>query len=352
MTLHPRASQARLALAALVTAALLWVLWPYIGSIFWSIVLAIVFAPLHRSILRLFGGRKAWAGMATLLSLVLGVGIPLALLTAALLRQAASVYADIASGRIDFGAYAQRIADALPAWALEIFNESGIADLASIRDKLSASALEASRFLATHLFGIGVNVFAFALALAIMLYLLYVLLSDGDALAARVSRLSPLPADETRALATTFTTVVRATVRGGVVMAATQGLLGGLMLGFLGIQAPLFWGVVFGLLSMIPAVGAGLLWAPIALYFLVTGAIWKGLALIVFGVVVLTLVDNILRPLLVGHETHLPGYLVLVTTLGGIANFGPNGVIIGPMLAAMFVAIWKLFNSDLAPRRK
>jgi predicted PurR-regulated permease PerM len=124
------------------------------------------------------------------------------------------------------------------------------------------------------------------------------------------------------------------------------------MLGFLGIQAPLFWGVVFGLLSMIPAVGAGLLWAPIALYFLVTGAIWKGLALIVFGVVVLTLVDNILRPLLVGHETHLPGYLVLVTTLGGIAKFGPNGVIIGPMLAAMFVAIWKLFNSDLAPRRK
>ena len=134
-------------------------------------------------------------------------------------------------------------------------------------------------------------------------------------------------------------------------MAASQGLLGGLMLGFLGIQAPLFWGVVFGLLSMIPVVGAGLLWAPIALYFLVTGAIWKGVVLVVFGAVVLTAVDNILRPLLVGHQTHLPGYLVLITTLGGIANFGPHGVIIGPMLAAMFVAIWKLFNVDVARPR-
>ena len=351
MPLQSRASQARLVLAAVVTAALLWVLWPYIGSIFWSIVLAIVFAPLHRSILSMVGGRKAGAGLATLLSIVLGVGIPLALLTAALLRQAASVYADITARRIDFGAYAQRIAEALPPWALQVIDESGVGDLASIRDKLSASALEASRLVATHLFGIGVNVFAFALALAIMLYLLYVLLSDGAALAARIARLSPLPPNETQALATTFTTVVRATVRGGVAMAASQGLLGGLMLGFLGIQAPLFWGVVFGLLSMIPVVGAGLLWAPIALYFLVTGAIWKGVVLVVFGAVVLTAVDNILRPLLVGHQTHLPGYLVLITTLGGIANFGPNGVIIGPMLAAMFVAIWKLFNVDVARPR-
>ena len=351
MTLHPRARQARLALAGVATAALLWVLWPYIGSIFWSIVLAIVFAPLHRSMLRMAGGRKGWAGVATLLSIVLGVGIPLALLTTALLRQAANVYADIAAGRIDFGAYAQRIGEALPPWALQVLDESGVGDLASIREKLSASALEASRLVATHLFGIGVNVFAFALALAIMLYLLYVLLSEGSTLAARITRLSPLPPEETRTLVVTFTTVVRATVRGGAVMAASQGVLGGLMLGFLGIQAPLFWGVVFGLLSMIPVVGAGILWAPIALYFLVTGAIWKGVVLIVFGTVVLTAVDNILRPLLVGQQTHLPGYLVLVTTLGGIANFGPNGVIIGPMLAAMFVAIWKLFSVDTAVPR-
>jgi predicted PurR-regulated permease PerM len=349
LKLSRQANQARLALAVSITIALLWVLWPYIGAIFWSIVLAIVLAPLHRRILRIARGRKGWAGLATLLSVVLVVGVPLALLFAALLRQARGLYADIAAGRIDFGAYAQRIGEALPQWLRELLERSGLGDLASIREKLSASALEASRFMATHLLSIGVNVFAFALAFALMLYLLYVLLSVGEAVSSRIERLSPLPPAETRSLTLTFTTVVRATVKGGLVMAATQGVLGGFMLGFLGIQAPLFWGVVFGVLSMIPAVGAGLLWGPIALYFLVTGAIWKGVVLIVFGVVVLTAVDNILRPLLVGRDTHLPGYLVLMTTLGGIASFGVNGVIMGPMLAAMFVAVWKLFDAELEP---
>lgn len=345
MTLPLRARKARLALAAAVTAAMLWVIWPYIGAIFWSVVLAIVFAPLHAWILRLSGGRRVVAGLATLLAIVVGVVVPLGLLTSALLRQAGALYADIAARRLDFGAYLQRIVDAMPAWAQQAIDGSGVGDLAWLREKLSASALEASRFVATHLLGFGLNAFSFALSLAIMLYLLYVLLSDGRSLATRIERFSPLPPDETRSLAATFATVVRATVKGGVVMAATQGLLGGIMLGLLGIEATLFWGVVFGLLSMIPAVGAGLLWAPIALYFLVTGAIAKGVVLILFGVVVLTATDNILRPFLVGRDTQLPGYLVLVATLGGIASFGLNGVIVGPVVAALFVATWKLFDA-------
>jgi predicted PurR-regulated permease PerM len=347
MTDLARARRARLLLAGVVTLALAWVLWPYAGAIFWSLVLAIVFAPLFERMLRLARGRRRLAGIATLLSAVLGVGIPFALLASALLRQAGALYRDIAARRIDFGAYLQRIVDALPPWAHESFGGNG-AD-GWLRERLSASALEASRFIATHLLGIGLNLFSFAVSLAIMLFLLYVLLDDGDALAARIGRFSPLAAAETRALAATFANVIRATVKGGVVMAATQGTLGGCMLGFLGIEAPLFWGVVFGLLSMLPAVGAGLLWAPIALYFLVTGAVWKGIALVVFGVVVLTAVDNILRPLLVGRETHLPAYLVLVATLGGIATFGLNGVVVGPVIAAMFVALGN--SLDRAPPR-
>jgi predicted PurR-regulated permease PerM len=163
---------------------------------------------------------------------VLGVGHPISPADAALLRQAASVYADITAGTDRLRRLRATDCRSTAAWASQVIDESGVGDLASIRDKLSASALEASRLVATHLFGIGINVFAFALALAIMLYLLYVMLSDGSALAARIARLSPLPPNETRALATTFTTVVRATVRGGLVMAASQGLLGGLMLGF------------------------------------------------------------------------------------------------------------------------
>jgi len=349
MTDSLRARKARLVLAAVATLALAGVVWPYIGAVFWSIVLAIMLAPLYEWILRATSGKKLLAGLTTLSAVVLGVGIPLALLAFALVRQASVLYRDIVARKIDFGVYVQRIADAMPAWARQAFEGSGVGDGAVVREKLSASALEASSFIATHLFGIGLNVFSFAISLALMQYLLYILLSDGRSLVSRIERFSPLPADETRSLGATFATVIRSTVKGGIVMAATQGALGGFVLGFLGIEGPLFWGVVFGLLSMIPAVGAGLLWAPIALYFLVTGAVWKGIVLILFGVVVLTAVDNILRPLLVGRDTQLPGYVVLVATLGGIATFGPNGVIIGPVIAAMFVAIWNLLGS-VAPR--
>jgi len=351
MTDPLRATRARLVLAAIVTLALVWLLWPYVGAIFWSVVLAIVFAPVYRALLHVMRGRKTPAGVVTVLAIVLGVGIPLTLLAGALLRQANALYRDVAARRIDVGAYAQHIADAMPAWAHGALEASGL-DWEWARDRLSASALEASRFVARHLLGIGLNAFSFALSVAIMLYLLYVLLSDGESLLARIARFSPLAADETRSLAETFARVIRATVKGGVIMAATQGTLGGLMLGFLGIEGPLFWGVVFGLLSMIPAVGAGLLWAPIALYFLVTGAVGKGILLILFGVVVLTAVDNILRPFLVGRDTHLPGYLVLVATLGGIASFGLNGVIVGPVIAAMFVALWDLLEAAPPPRRR
>src|SRR4029434_5967404 len=101
-------------------------------------------------------------------------------------------------------------------------------------------------------------------------------------MAAPIEGFSPLEPAETAVLSSTFATVIRATVKGGVIMAATQGVLGGLALAALCIHAALFWGLIFGVLSMIPAVGAGLLWAPIALYFLVTGSVWKGIVLIVF----------------------------------------------------------------------
>ena len=342
-----RSNRQRKALLALVTAvslAFVWVIRPYLGVIFWGVVLAIVFAPLHRRMLGFSGQRRTLAALGTLLAIVFGVGFPLACLTVALLRQASALYADIGARRIDLGGYLQRMADATPAWVREGLDRIGLGDFAAVREKLSDSAVEASRFVATHLLGLGMNAFALAVSLAIMLYLLFVLLHEGNALASRIERSIPLARDDMQSLMATFTTVIRATIKGSAVMAATQGVLGGIVLWLLGIQGPLFWGVVFGVLSMIPAVGAGLLWGPIALYFLVTGAVWKGMALTFFGVVVLTVIDNTLRPLLVGRDTHMPGYLVLIATLGGIVTFGINGVVIGPVIAAMFLAAWSLLD--------
>lgn len=332
-------------LLIIVTLAFGLVVWPYLGAIFWAVVLAIVFAPLQEQILVRFRQRKTASAFATLTVAVAVVGVPVAIVTMLVVRQGAALYASIGTGQIDIGTSLQQAAATLPHWLLAVLDELGLGDLAAVQARLVGSAGEASRFVASHLLRLGADSFGFAVSVAVMLYLLFFLLRDGRALAERIDNAIPLAENDKRSLLAAFVAVTRATVKGGVVMAVIQGCLGGAVLGGLEISAPVLWGVVFGLLSILPAVGAGVLWVPVALYFLVTGAFGKALLLTVFGSVVLTVIDNVVRPLLVGRETHLPGYLILISTLGGVAVFGLNGVVIGPVAAAMFVAIWSLSSS-------
>ena len=177
-----------------------------------------------------------------------------------------------------------------------------------------------------------------------MLYLLFFLLRDGDDLARRIKDAIPLRPEQQRALFDKFTVVIRATVKGNVVVAVLQGALGGLIFWLLGIHAPLLWAVVMAVLSLLPAVGAALVWLPAAIYLLAAGHVWQGVLLIGYGVLVIGLVDNFVRPVLVGKDTQMPDYVVLVSTLGGIAIFGFNGFLIGPVIAAMFIAVWGTFS--------
>jgi predicted PurR-regulated permease PerM len=179
-----------------------------------------------------------------------------------------------------------------------------------------------------------------------MLYLLFFLLRDGKALAEAIKEAIPLRGDQKAALFGRFADVVRATVKGGILVAMAQGTLGGIAFWFLGIHAALLWAVLMAFLSLIPAIGATLVWLPVAIYFLATGAIWQGIGLILYGVLVIGLVDNLLRPFLVGKGSKLPDYIVLISTLGGIEVFGLNGFVIGPLIAAMFMVSWEIFSTS------
>ena len=156
----------------------------------------------------------------------------------------------------------------------------------------------------------------------------------------------PLRTEQKAALFSRFADVVRATVKGGILVAIAQGALGGLAFWFLGIHAPLLWAVLMAFLSLLPAIGAGLVWLPVAIYFLASGAVWQGVSLITYGVLVIGLVDNILRPSLVGKDTKLPDYVVLISTLGGIEVFGLHGFVIGPLIAAIFMVTWEIFSAS------
>jgi predicted PurR-regulated permease PerM len=179
-----------------------------------------------------------------------------------------------------------------------------------------------------------------------MLYLAFFLIRDGDKLFLRVKNAIPLNQEYKRALFTKFTTVVRATVKGDILVAILQGALGGLIFWILDIHASLLWAVLMIFLSLLPAIGAGLVWIPVSVYFFAIGAIWQGVVLMLFGAFVIGLVDNILRPALVGKDLKMPDYVVLISTLGGIGIFGLNGFVVGPTVAAMFIAVWDIFPTS------
>jgi predicted PurR-regulated permease PerM len=110
----------------------------------------------------------------------------------------------------------------------------------------------------------------------------------------------------------------------------------------------MLWAVVMAFLSLLPAVGAALIWVPVSLYLLAVGQVAQGIGLALFGVFVIGLIDNVLRPILVGQDTQLPDYVVLISTVGGIAVIGINGFVVGPLIAAMFVAVWQLLAAERA----
>lgn len=332
-------------LLVVVSAAFFWVLAPYYPSIFWGGILAIVFMPLHRKMLAVTHGRKNVSALITLLAIVVIVILPLGLITGSLIQEGATVYQRINSGQFSIGAYFEQIMNALPGSVHDLLTRFGIGDVLSLREKLTQAAVQGSRFLASQAVNVGQNTFQFVIGLGIMLYMLFFLLRDGAQLAQRARDVIPLSDEHQQLLFKKFATVVRATVKGNIAVAATQGALGGLIFWLLGIQGALLWGVVMAFLSLLPAVGAALIWLPVAIYFLVSGSVFEGVVLILFGVLVIGLVDNVLRPVLVGKDTKIPDYVILISTLGGLSVFGLNGFVIGPLFAALFIACWDLFPS-------
>lgn len=329
-----------------VSLGLGWILLPFYGSIMWGIIIGLIFKPLHHRLHTRLRGKGTAAALLTLLLVVVVFIIPLALISASLASDAANFYQRLQSGEINAARYFRRSFDALPSSITSLLDRFGLADFDSVQRRLGEALAQASQAIATRALGVGMDTFDFIIGLFITLYLAFFMLRDGQLLARSLRHAVPMSVAHKKELIDKFTTVIRATVKGNLIIAAIQGALGGLAFWFLGVKGALFWAVLMAFLSLLPAVGAGLVWLPVAVYFLLSGAIWQSIALTLYGVLVIGLVDNLLRPALVGKDTGLPDYLVMISTLGGMVVFGINGFVLGPVIAALFVAVWHIYTAE------
>lgn len=330
-------------LLGVVSIAFIWILLPFYGAVFWAVILGILFAPLQRRLQLKFSWERNITSLLTLsICLVIAI-LPVIVLSFFLVQEGAAVYKSIESGELDIAGYVAQFKHSLPPYFQHLMDRFGLGGLEGMREKIVKSAVAGGQVLATHAFSFGQGTFEFIISFFIMLYLLFFFLRDGAELTRQVRAAVPLEEQQKRRLQLKFNRVVRATVKGNLLVAITQGALGGLIFWFLDIPSVLLWAVLMAFLSLLPAVGAGIVWAPVAAFFLITGAIWQGVVLGLFGVFVIGLVDNVLRPILVGKDTKMPDYLILISTLGGLAVFGLNGFVIGPLIAALFMSSWDIF---------
>jgi len=341
--------RALLLLLVAVTVALGAILVPFYAAIMWGIIIALLFAPVYRWLLLRLKQRPTLAALLTLLIVMVIVILPLALVLAALAREAALLYQRLQSGALNPALYLHGVYDALPGWIMTLLERFGLSDFDTLQRRATALLSQGAQFIAAQALSIGQNTFEFLASGFITLYLAFFLIRDGQQVMLALGRANPLAPAHTQVLLEKFSTVIRATVKGNLLVAAIQGALGGIAFWFLGVTGALLWAVLMAFLSLLPAIGAALVWLPVALYFLATGALWQSVTLVAYGLLVIGLVDNLLRPVLVGKDTRMPDYIVMITTFGGMSVFGINGFVLGPAIAAMFIAVWHI---HVTTRRK
>lgn len=333
-----------LALVVVVSIAFAILIAPFFGAILWALVAAILFSPTNHYVLSHMPRRHNLAALITLLTIVGVIVLPTAVVGMALTEQATTLYTRIQTGAFDLEAVFKQIHASLPDWAHRLLTRMGMADFDRASETVANGIVQQSENLAGRALQIGQGAFSIVLAAGVMLYLTFFLLRDGKALLERFRRAIPLEPIRRDALIAHFVVVVRATIKGSVVVAILQGFTGGVVFWIIGVPAPVLWGVVMGLFSFFPAIGTGIVWVPVAILLLVTGQTWEGLFLVFCGFFVIGLIDNVVRPVLVGHDARMPDFVVLISTLGGLQMFGISGFIVGPLLAALFLAAWDILT--------
>jgi predicted PurR-regulated permease PerM len=330
---------------AAIGALMIYLCWriiaPFITALSWAFALALIVRPAYGWLLRR-GVPRTFAAVAFVSLTVVAVIGPATVLTRALAKEATEVAGRVSSDAgiryVREGIEKSRLTGPLFQWLdarYDLPNEAMqlARSVAGWASRTASSALAGSMWFLTQL--------------AVALFVLFYFLRDGEVIAQKLRLLLPLPAPELDTFFERITQTIRVSLAGKVVVATIQGTLGGLIFAWLGLPAPVFWGSVMAALSLFPVVGAFVIWLPAALILALAGD-WKhALLLVGWGVLVIHPIDNLLGPILVGSTLHLHTLLMFFSIIGGLAAFGPSGIVLGPVIIAVAVALVELAERSL-----
>jgi predicted PurR-regulated permease PerM len=333
--------RALIATAILVSVAFIFVLKAFLSPILWGFGLAVVFHPIFRRLADTGAFGRSTASLATVALIILLLVLPTLWLSMTLFAEAKPLIEELRHGAPRLTPWLAETLRDLPAWAKSGLASVGVSDVDNLRDRLTELITPNAILLASSAVSLSQMAVSLVIVILLALYLTFFFLRDADWLWRRIEIALPLRSQDAVTLRDDFVSVTRATIRGGGLVALLEGLIGGLGFWAAGLPSPVLWGSLMAATSFVPIVGTALVWAPAAVYLAADGRpLGMVTVLIAGGLIVLC--DNFVRPLVVGKGAGLPDYLVLFSTLGGIALFGFNGVIVGPMVAAMFVSAWKV----------
>jgi predicted PurR-regulated permease PerM len=317
---------------------------PFLIPVLLAATFTTLFYPLFEWLCRRFRGRRSLAAFVTCFILLLGIVGPLYGVADMVAGETVEFYRSAekwigtVQRRGEVGPFAQ-------IRELALVKRLGL-DQIDWKSTLKDLASSAGSVLATIINKTSRGTIQVVVTLFMTLFTMFYFLRDGPSILRRLRVLIPLDREYKNALAARFTSVARATVRGTLLIAIIQGTLAGLTLWIFGVGAPILWGVVATMFSIVPLVGAWTVLYPAALAQLVSGHPWQALGIVLVTVLVISNVDNLLRPRLVGQETGMHDLMVFFSTLGGIGMFGPTGFIIGPMVAALFLSVIDIYSKE------
>lgn len=328
-----------------VSALFVAVVWPFLKPLLLAALLAALFHPFYRWVTRMLGSRRSLAAIVTLIIFFILIAGPLSAFVGLVVKQAATL-GDEALPWLQqhFGAAASFNAH---DWLARQF--PALSDYIPPQEQLvqnaGVAAKSAGGFVVSLLTRMTAGTATFVLDLFIMAYAMFFFFKDGRAMIEQMLYYVPLSrADKTRMLEQ-FTSITRATLKGTLLIGIIQGTLAGLGFWLAGIDGAAFWGTLMAILSILPAVGAPVVWVPAGIYLLLSGRVVTGLVLMGWCAAVLAAVEYVVRPALIGTDIKMPDLLVLVGTLGGLYLFGPIGFIVGPIVCGLFLTVWDIYGT-------